>query len=217
MTDRQSERRRRRTDRRLEIQEAARTLFLERGVHDTSVSAIVRAAGVAQGTFYLYFDSKEHVLARLRGEVLAEYLAAFQRATEGGEPADARLVRGIERLNKLVRKNRDLLRVLRQASTGVDTERVWLEGREALATPLADLIAAGAAEGRFAVDDPRLAAHLVLHLFDDLLYLALEYRRPTSNTQALAHGLRFALRGLGVPGVRVDALVPLKGSRRRWR
>ncbi len=208
MTDRQSVRRRRQDDRRRELLEAARRLFLERGFAETSVAAIVRAAGVAQGTFYLYFESKEHVLARLRGEVLADYLAAFEAATEGPDPADARLVRGVTRLNHRVRKHRPLLRVIRRAASGEETERTWSEGREALAAPLAQLIAEGVAQGRLTAEDPRLAAHLVLHLFDDLLYESLEHRRPAPNARALAHGVRFMLLGLGVDAARAAALTP---------
>src|SRR5437016_4803620 len=33
---------------------------------------IMDAAGIAKGTFYLYFDSKEHVVAALREQFVAE-------------------------------------------------------------------------------------------------------------------------------------------------
>ena len=56
--------------RRRQLLEVARRRFLEVGYAQTSVSAIVKEAGVAQGTFYLYFPSKEAVLVSLRGEVL---------------------------------------------------------------------------------------------------------------------------------------------------
>lgn len=48
--------------RRAELVEAAQRVFAERGVANTAVSDIVAAAGVAKGTFYLYFDSKSDVL-----------------------------------------------------------------------------------------------------------------------------------------------------------
>jgi AcrR family transcriptional regulator len=41
---------------------AAGRVFAEKGVANTAVSDIVKAAGVAQGTFYLYFKTKEDVL-----------------------------------------------------------------------------------------------------------------------------------------------------------
>ena len=48
--------------RRKEIIDIAETLFDRRGYEATSVSQIVKRAGVAQGTFYHYFDSKEELL-----------------------------------------------------------------------------------------------------------------------------------------------------------
>ena len=46
------------SDKRERILAAARAVFSEKGYEKASVSEIVRHAGVAQGTFYLYFDSK---------------------------------------------------------------------------------------------------------------------------------------------------------------
>jgi AcrR family transcriptional regulator len=59
-------RRRRGTEeRRTELLEAARALFVREGFTEVSVSRIVRQVGVAQGTFYYYFESKEAVLDAL--------------------------------------------------------------------------------------------------------------------------------------------------------
>lgn len=51
--------------RRNEIIDAAEELFYSVGYDETSVSDIVKAIGVAQGTFYNYFASKEAVLEAL--------------------------------------------------------------------------------------------------------------------------------------------------------
>lgn len=49
-------------ERKKEIMDIAGALFLERGFRNTSVGDIVGRTGVAQGTFYYYFESKEAVL-----------------------------------------------------------------------------------------------------------------------------------------------------------
>src|SRR5213596_602037 len=59
-------------DRRREIMDAAVEVFTSKGVAGATVSDITQAAGVAKGTFYLYFDSKEHVVAALRERFVAE-------------------------------------------------------------------------------------------------------------------------------------------------
>lgn len=49
-------------ERKNEILEAAMNLFFEKGFQKTAVSDIVKKLGIAQGTFYYYFKSKEEVL-----------------------------------------------------------------------------------------------------------------------------------------------------------
>src|SRR5512135_2087611 len=44
-----------------EILEAARRVFAQKGFRDTSVDEIAQAAGVAKGTVYLYYSSKEAI------------------------------------------------------------------------------------------------------------------------------------------------------------
>ncbi|HEY8415044.1 MAG TPA: TetR/AcrR family transcriptional regulator, partial [Thermaerobacter sp.] len=61
---------------------AAAEAFASRGYHQTTVKDIVDRAGVATGTFYLYFANKEQscaaLIERLYGRVLAEVVAARQ-------------------------------------------------------------------------------------------------------------------------------------------
>src|SRR5215510_6177753 len=45
--------------------EAAVAEFKQSGVSDADVGAIVEAAGVAHGTFFFHFPTKEHVVAEL--------------------------------------------------------------------------------------------------------------------------------------------------------
>ncbi len=60
------------------ITDHAVRLFDEKGVEATSINAIVRAAGIAKGTFYLYFEDKndlvEAVLSRYTREFLGEVI-----------------------------------------------------------------------------------------------------------------------------------------------
>ena len=67
------------------ILKAAERLFLQFGFRRTAMDDIARAAGVAKGTLYLYFNSKEAVFrtlqARLHAEIITEAEAAL--ATRG--------------------------------------------------------------------------------------------------------------------------------------
>lgn len=85
---------------RARIREAANELFLAHGFEDTTVDAIVAAAGVSKGTFYLYFERKEDLLleygwkrlARI-GEMLPDLLSRTTFADALNELLDT-VVRG---------------------------------------------------------------------------------------------------------------------------
>lgn len=56
-------------ERRSELLEAAEKLFREKGYANTVVSDIVKESGVAQGTFYVYFKSKEDIFLAILEEI----------------------------------------------------------------------------------------------------------------------------------------------------
>src|SRR5689334_3495468 len=58
--------------RRTQILDAARQTFAANGIADTTVDGIARMAGVAKGTVYLYYKSKDDILRQLLDEDLAE-------------------------------------------------------------------------------------------------------------------------------------------------
>jgi AcrR family transcriptional regulator len=86
------------------IFEAALRLFHERGFAATTVEQITRAAGVAKGTFFVHFASKEAVLEHIGRLQMDRLYAAFSdNAAFEAQPARARLhavvaalARGIE-------------------------------------------------------------------------------------------------------------------------
>lgn len=59
-------------ERKKEILEWAKKVIHERGYAKTRVSDIVLAAGVAQGTFYLYFPTKEALVIEMGKEIVAD-------------------------------------------------------------------------------------------------------------------------------------------------
>lgn len=62
------------TTKKEKILEAAMELFQERGYEKTSVSQIVGRAGMAQGTFYLYFKSKNALVSAIASKIFEEQL-----------------------------------------------------------------------------------------------------------------------------------------------
>ncbi|HEV8039104.1 MAG TPA: TetR/AcrR family transcriptional regulator [Bryobacteraceae bacterium] len=66
---------------------AAERLFLDQGVAPTTIEQITSAADVAKGTFYLYFSSKDDVLASLSDRFAQQLLGKIQAAV-AGQPVD---------------------------------------------------------------------------------------------------------------------------------
>jgi AcrR family transcriptional regulator len=73
--------------RREELLSAAQQLFLEQGLGPTTVEDITARAGVAKGTFYLQFVSKEALIEALRERFAHELLRGVERAVAAA-PAD---------------------------------------------------------------------------------------------------------------------------------
>jgi AcrR family transcriptional regulator len=81
--------------RRGELLEAARGVFERDGYHGTAVSAIVQAAGLSQGAFYLYFLDKKAVFAALQEEMATLLRRRIYWATRDEADARRRLEAGL--------------------------------------------------------------------------------------------------------------------------
>lgn len=58
---------------------AAKEVFAEKGLEKATISEIVKKAGMAQGTFYLYFSSKKALIPALANDLLQTMLCEMQR------------------------------------------------------------------------------------------------------------------------------------------
>lgn len=88
-------REREKEERRQSILQAAREVFFENGFHQATVEAVAERAEVSKGTVYLYFESKETILAHLLLEGLRKLVDELEEAyaTMDPLPADERLRR----------------------------------------------------------------------------------------------------------------------------
>ncbi|MBO9503575.1 TetR/AcrR family transcriptional regulator [Qipengyuania flava] len=64
--------------------DAAATEFADKGFHEASVSGITRRAGVALGTFYTYYDSKDAIFRALVSDMSAGVGRAAREALDPG-------------------------------------------------------------------------------------------------------------------------------------
>ncbi|MGE5360161.1 MAG: TetR/AcrR family transcriptional regulator [Bacteroidales bacterium] len=92
-------------DKRDAILRAAMQVFARRGFFNSQVADVARVAGVAAGTVYLYFRSKDHLLASIFEKTMREAIDEGRAALDGIDDPVARL-REIARLH-LDRMGRD--------------------------------------------------------------------------------------------------------------
>ena len=158
-------------DKRDAILKAATEVFARRGYFQSQVADIARAAGVAAGTVYLYFRSKDDLLVSIFERTMKDTLAAGQEAIADVSDASDRL-RRIARLHlERMSRDRDLAVVfqveLRQSTKFMERfSSTYL--REYIGI-IRDTIADGQAAGTFRREfNPTIAAKVLFGALDEM-------------------------------------------------
>jgi AcrR family transcriptional regulator len=95
--------------------EAAERIFAEVGYHDASIVKITEAAGVGQGTFYLYFASKKQVFDEVVLDLNARVRHAMTEASAAGKTRSERELLGFGAFFRFTAEHPALYRIIRQA------------------------------------------------------------------------------------------------------
>jgi len=169
--DREATKKRRSRDKRDRILRAAIKVFARNGFHATRVSEVAKAAGVADGTIYLYFESKEELLVSLFEDRVEKLLAFMAERLPTFDSAPERLRAVIDMQLGLLEGERDLAEVitviLRQST------RLMKEFAAPKFTAYLDAIARiiqeGQAAGDFRTDvSPHIAARAIFGSLDGI-------------------------------------------------
>ena len=95
--------------------EAAEQVFAELGYHDASIVKITEAAGVAQGTFYLYFAGKKQVFDELVRDLNRRVRHAMKEASSRGSTRLEAEILGFQAYFRFTAEHTALYRIIRQA------------------------------------------------------------------------------------------------------
>jgi AcrR family transcriptional regulator len=95
--------------------EAAEQIFTELGYHDASIVKIAEAAGVAPGTFYLYFGGKRDIFDELVEDLNRRVRRAMADAASGGRTRAEAERLGFQAFFRFTTEHPGLYRVIRQA------------------------------------------------------------------------------------------------------
>jgi AcrR family transcriptional regulator len=171
---------REKAQRRREILDAARQEFFERGFHTPTVDDVAARAEVSKGTIYLYFKSKEEILAHLLLEGLDLLLKEMESVYNTGSPPPAE--EGLQALAHayldFCQNNPNYFRLIMAFDRGRFEESISRElYKEVLNRSMHGLalvkqaIEIGTSSGVFCVDDAWQAAGLVWAALNGVLVL----------------------------------------------
>jgi TetR/AcrR family fatty acid metabolism transcriptional regulator len=187
-------------DKRERILDAAVRVFARKGFYLTRVSEVAKAAGVADGTIYLYFKSKDDLLVSLFEHRIERLLTYMETELPRVASATYKLKRVIELQLGLLEGERDLAEVvtviLRQ-STKLMKEYAAPKFT-AYFDAIARVIAEGQASGELRADiSPHLAARAIFGALDAItMTWALGKAEPGGLSRASGQLVELVLRGL---------------------
>lgn len=188
--------------RRAQLLSAALEVFADKGVSKTTVSDIVAAAGVAQGTFYLYFESKDDLVNAVAESLIDEAVGEIERAVS--RPHETALEHFAAMRDAFIAvtdepHEQELQRLLHQPENRAVHERMVRGVVPRLVPLVTHMVAQGIEEGVFAEQDPELSAWAVLGALGGL---ELRFGDPGRTATAIDELSAFVLRGLGYSGPR---------------
>jgi len=110
--------------RREQVLRHAKRIFARKGYHRTNVADIIARAGIARGTFYLYFQNKKDLFEELLEQVVGELTSRIERLRIApGRPDPVQQLRdNLSRVLAYVLAERELTDILLNHSTGFDRE-----------------------------------------------------------------------------------------------
>jgi len=149
-------------DKKARLVKAGTSLFAEKGFFSTTVDEITRKAGVAKGTFYLYFQDKNELLRHILQQLSSQHEASYSRLKFIQCPRE-RLEKYIINELEFYAKNADFARLNVNAFGIIDPSLInwYLDIQKKHITFLTQIITEGCEKGFFSVRDSRKAARFL--------------------------------------------------------
>ena len=154
-----------------QIIKAAVRVFARKGYYNSRVSDIAREAGIAAGTIYLYFKTKDDILVTLFRDKMAEFVAALRRAIAGAPDAASKVRRLVALHFFILEANPELAEVvqveLRQGQKffrGASSQEIG-----AYFALIGSVLEEGVVQGRFRSDLPvKVATKMLFGAMDQM-------------------------------------------------
>lgn len=152
-----------------ELLDTAQELFFTKGYKQTSIESIIKKIGVAKGTFYYYFKSKEDLMDKLVKRMTNQILSEVKKITERTDlNALAKLNRAYITARNVKLENIDLiklyLKVLYKDENIILRHKIYMSNIDLLVPEFAKIISQGVKEKIFNTLFPDEAAKLIFEL-----------------------------------------------------
>ena len=184
-------------ERRNEILDVAERLFCSRGYDQTSTNDILAEIGIARGTLYYHFSSKEDILDAMIDRILDEIVRrASQIALDGSIPVLERMTQTILASNVDTKTGDMLLEQMHKPQNALMHAKMQERLLKQLIPLFTKLIEDGISQGLMQTDDPEDTIEMLLlyanTVFDDAIaYSEKEKKKKVlafiSNTELLLH------------------------------
>jgi AcrR family transcriptional regulator len=179
------------SERRQQILHAAREVFAKRGYHQATIDDIVAFAGVARGTFYLYFEDKRAVFSDLIDRFSAKLaMAIVSIATDDPRRTVAEQVhQNIRAIIATCLSDRTMTRILFTDAVGLDSDFDRKLGTfyDTLVQILTESLKEGQRLGIVGDGEPRVLAYLSLGALKELLYQAVTLGLAEESAEVLTN------------------------------
>lgn len=186
---------------RRKILDAAAAVFAQRGYHNAHISEVIKKAGIARGTFYLYFESKQDILRELLEVLLARLNAAIKKVEFGRShpPALDQIRANLSRTVALLESERNLASILldRRVTLDPHLERKVEEFYEGVYGMIRAALREGIRMGLIRPCEPALTARFLLGGLKEIMHRYGAMGDPTRGPKKwLDELVQLALRGL---------------------
>jgi AcrR family transcriptional regulator len=187
------------SERRQQILSVARDVFARRGYHQTTIDDIALQAGVARGTFYLYFEDKRAVFSDLIDRFASQLTMAIVRiATDDPQRPVADQVReNIRAIIGTCLTERSMTKILFTDAVGIDPafDRKLFTFYDTVVQLLAESLKDGQALGIVEEGEPRVLAYLTIGALKELLYQAVTLGYSEESAEVLTQQMYTFLAG----------------------
>lgn len=189
---------------RQQLLETAFDLFTAKGINETTIQDIAKEAGVAKGTFYLYFKDKYDLIEKLRRKKTAklfEDAVSFSRSVHH-ENFTEQLLIIIDHIIDELSNNQDLLKfIYKNLSMGMGIEKIHIDTEmdkdkgKSSPSPIYEIFEERVIQEGLRLKDPKTTLFMVIELVGSTCYNAILFDIPLPIEQFKPY-LREAVRKL---------------------